>query len=156
MAGYTENRVLVLRDFDHVFNLSNHIESWPKLFTEYQSTEVLEKQGNEIIFRLTTFPSDGRPARTWKSRRTLDKKNAMATAERIDPLFPFAYMKIRWEYETLPSDDAVVMTWIQEFDVHPDCQFTVSEMESFLNKNTYVQLRAVKNGIENWKETLSP
>jgi len=151
MTGYTENRIIIHRDFDHVYDLTNQIDKWPQLFTEYQSSEIIEQKDNEILFRLTTFASEDRPARTWVSKRILDKKNCIATAERLDPLFPFARMNIRWEYEKLPSDKSVVMTWIQDFDVHPDCQFSVVQMESFLNKNTHAQLRAVKKAVEAWR-----
>lgn len=153
MPGYTENRILIHRDFDHVFDLTNNIELWPKLFTEYKDAKVLEKNDNEIVFQLTTFPEGERPSRTWKSKRYLNKANGIATAKRIEPLFPFAYMDIRWEYEKLADNKAVVMTWIQEFDVHPECQFSVTQMESFLNHNTYKQIRAVKKAVEEWETT---
>jgi aromatase len=151
MAGYTENRILIYRDFDHVFDLSNRIDLWPKLFTEYKEAEILEREDNTLTFRLTTFEEGERPSRTWVSKRLINKKEGFATAERIDPLFPFLYMKIRWEYEKLLSDKAVVMTWIQEFDVHPECKFTDVQMESFLNHNTYKQMRCVKEAIEGWE-----
>lgn len=151
MSGYTENRILIYRDFDFTFDLSNRIDLWPQLFTEYQDAQILELSDDYIKFQLTTFPEGNRPSRTWISERYLDKKNKVATAKRLDPTFPFEYMNIRWEYEPLPSDQAVLMTWIQEFNVHPDCQFTVEQMASFLNINTYKQLKSVKNKIENWK-----
>lgn len=150
MPGYTENRVIIHRDYDHTFDLTNRIDLWPQLFTEYKEAEILEQRPDYVKFRLTTFPEQGRPSRSWISERFLDKENFQATASRLDPIFPFTYMHIRWEYETMPSDKAVVMTWIQEFDVHPDCQFSVEQMENFLNKNTYKQLRAVKQNVERW------
>jgi aromatase len=150
MTGYTENRIVVLRDFDHVFDLTNNIELWPQLFTEYKTAKILEKNADSIKFELTTHPEGDRPSRTWTSIRYINKQNRTAHAQRLDPTFPFAYMKIRWEYEKLPSDQAVIMTWMQEFDVHPDCQFTVQQMEAFLNRNTHKQLRAVKENVEKW------
>lgn len=151
MPGYTENRIVIYRDYDHVFDLTNRIDLWPKLFTEYKDAVVLEQSDNEITFQLTTFAEGQKPSRTWKSKRILNKKDGVATAERIDPLFPFAYMNIRWEYEKLPSDTAVIMTWIQEFDVHPDCQFSDVQMESFLNRGTHKQMKAVKQAVEAWQ-----
>jgi len=151
MPGYTENRILIHRDYEHVFDLTNRIDLWPNLFTEYQAAEILEKKDNELLFRLTTFPEGERPSRTWMSRRIMNKSEGYATAVRLDPLFPFAYMKIRWEYEKLPSDTAVLMTWIQEFEVSPECQFSEVQMESFLNHNTHMQIKAVKNAVEAWR-----
>lgn len=152
MKGYTENRVVVMCDYDHVFDLSNRIDLWPKLFTEYSDAEILEQTETDIRFRLTTFPEGERPSRSWVSTRHLDKENGIATAERIEPKFPFKYMNIRWEYEKLPGDIGVIMTWIQEFDVADDCKFNVAQMEQFLNRNTHKQIKCVKKVIEAWVE----
>jgi aromatase len=154
MSGYTENRIVVLRDFDFTFDLTNRIDLWPQLFTEYKEAQILENNGNYIKFQLTTYAEGKRPSRSWVSERRLDKKNHLATAERIEPKFPFEYMQIRWEYEVLPSDQAVIMTWIQEFDVHPECPFNREQMEGFLNRNTHKQLKAVKQNVESWKAAL--
>lgn len=150
MAGYTENRIVVFRDFDHVFDLSNRIDLWPKLFSEYKDAKVLEQHGNVIKFQLTTYPEGEKPSRTWVSERVIDKVNRVALAERLEPKFPFEYMKIRWEYEPLPNNIGVIMTWIQEFNVHKDCKFSNELMESFLNKATYKQIKLVKKNIEEW------
>lgn len=151
MKGYTENNIVILRDFDHVFDLTNRVDLWPELFTEYQSAKIIENEGDYLKFELTTFPEGERPSRTWVSERRIDKKNKCATAKRLDPTFPFSDMNIRWHYETLSSDKAVIMTWIQEFDVHPDCKFSLEQMECFLNRNTRQQMRSVKNKVELWK-----
>ncbi|PRZ12690.1 polyketide cyclase/dehydrase/lipid transport protein [Laceyella sediminis] len=96
-----ENSIIVERDFDTTFDLTNDIELWTKLFTEYKEAKVLEKNGNEVLFQLTTYPEGERPSRTWVSRRIIDKENKQATAERLDPKFPFKYMNIRWSYEVI-------------------------------------------------------
>lgn len=155
MPGYTENRVLIYRDYDHVFDLTNNISLWPQLFTEYKTARVLEEKGNYIKFELTTFATENKPSKTWVSERFLDKINHSATAERLTPKFPFSYMKIRWEYEVIEKTPAVLMTWIQEFDIDPACPFSVEQMESYLNKNTYQQIKSVKNKVEQWHEELS-
>lgn len=151
MNGYTENRIVIHQDYDFVFNLTNRIDLWPQLFTEYKAAEVLECEGDWIKFQLTTFAHGEKPSRTWVSERTLDKKNFRATAERLSPKFPFEYMKIAWVYEPLPSDKAVVMTWVQEFNVDPKCPFSNEQMERFLNRNTYQQIKSVKERVESWQ-----
>lgn len=150
MPGYTENRIVIFGDYEQIFELTNKIEVWPKLFTEYKDAQVISQKDNEIKFRLTTFAEGQRPERSWVSRRKLFKSEGYAEAERLDPLFPFKYMKIRWEYERLPNNIGVIMTWIQEFDVADDCKFSVTEMESFLNHNTHKQIKSVKNNVEGW------
>lgn len=146
--AYTENTIVILRDFDTVFDLTNTIELWPQLFTEYASAEVLEHDGDTILFRLTTYPEEQRPAFSWVSRRQIDKAHGLATAERLDPTFPFAYMHIRWLYEALPLNVGVVMTWIQEFEPHPNVPRTGPEMEAYINNNTRAQMREIKRKIE--------
>ena len=143
-----ENSIVLLRDFDTVFELTNSIELWPRLFSEYEKAEVLERTGNEVLFRLTTFAEGDRPARTWTSRRLIDKPNKQATAERLEPTFPFKYMHICWTYEELPQSAGTSMTWVQEFEVHHQCPWTDEQMESFLNHNTRVQMQEVKQKIE--------
>jgi len=146
--GYTENSVVILRDFDTVFELTNTIELWPQLFTEYEKAEVLERHGNEILFRLTTYPEGDQPSHSWVSSRQIDKEKRQAIAERLEPTFPFQYMHIRWTYEPLPGDGGVIMTWIQEFEPHPQFPKTSEQMESFLNRNTRTQMREFKRKIE--------
>ena len=103
MPGYTENSIVILRDFDTVFDLTNEIELWPQLFTEYEKAEVLERKGNEVLFSLTTFPEGERPSRTWVSRRIIDKPGRQATAQRVESAFPFKEMKIHWTYEEITA-----------------------------------------------------
>ncbi len=156
MAGYTQNSIVILRDFDTVFDLTNTIELWTELFTEYSKAEVLERHGNEVIFSLTTFPEGERPARTWTSRRIIDKPGRQATAERIEKAFPFKDMKIHWTYEELPQGVGVVMTWMQTFEVHDECKWTTEQMESFLNRNTRTQMQAIKQKVEAWSASFKP
>jgi aromatase len=153
VAGYTENNIVVLRDYDTVVDLTNQIELWPRLFTEYAAAEVLERDGDVVVFRLTTHPEENRPSRTWTSRRRLDRAAGEAIAERLPPCFPFSSMKIRWTYERLPQGVGVVMTWIQEFEVDPKCPWNTEQMESFLNRNTRVQMKSVKKAVESWPGT---
>ena len=151
MSGYTENRILIRRDYEFVFDITNRIELWPQLFTEYKEAEVLERTESEVRFRLTTFPESERPSRTWVSKRTMDKASGVALAERVESAAPFEYMKIRWEYERLPAEGAVLMTWIQDFAVAAGVPWSTEQMESFLNRNTRAQMRSVKARVEAWK-----
>jgi aromatase len=144
-----ENSIIVERDFDTTFDLTNDIELWTKLFTEYKEAKVLGKNGNEVLFQLTTYPEGERPSRTWVSRRIIDKENKQATAERLNPKFPFKYMNIRWSYEVL-SPNQVKMTWMQEFEVDPECPISEEKMTHFLNQNTKIQMSAVKEKVESW------
>lgn len=148
MKGYTENSINVFRNIDKVFDLTNQIEMWPKLFTEYQAAEVLEKKDNYIKFRLMTHPDENGKVNSWVSERIIDKENFKVKAKRLEPLYPFTSMEIIWTYEPLPQNTGVNMTWIQEFEVDKSFPHDVYDMESFLNRGSREQMKAVKRAVE--------
>lgn len=150
LPGYTHNTIVILKDFGTVFDLTNDIELWPQLFTEYQDAQVLERKGNEVTFQLTTFPEGDRPSRTWVSTRIIDKPGKKAEAQRVKQAFPFKVMKIYWTYEELPKNVGTVMTWIQKFEPTEDCEWSVEKLEAFLNRNTRVQMQVIKERVETW------
>lgn len=149
LSGYTQNTIVILKDFDTVFDLTNDIELWPQLFTEYQDAKVLERDGNQVTFQLTTYPEGDRPSRTWVSTRIIDKPGKQAIAQRVKQAFPFKVMKIYWTYEELPQNVGTVMTWIQRFEP-AEGAWPVEKIESFLNRNTRVQMQAIKERVEAW------
>jgi aromatase len=150
LPGYTQNTVVILRDFDTVFDLTNDIELWPQLFTEYKEAKVLERDGNKVTFELTTYPEGDRPSRTWVSTRIIDKPGKKAEAQRVKQAFPFKTMRIYWTYEALPQDVGTVMTWIQKFEPTEDCEWSVEKLQAFLNNNTLLQMQAIKERVEAW------
>ena len=149
LPGYTQNTIVILKDFDTVFDLTNDIELWPQLFTEYKEAKVLERDGNKVTFQLTTFPEGERPSRTWVSTRIIDKPGKKAEAQRVQQAFPFKEMKIQWTYEELPQNVGTVMTQIQKFEP-AEGAWSVEKMEAFLNRNTREQMQAIKEGVEAW------
>lgn len=149
LPGYTHNTIVILKDFDTVFDLTNDIELWPQLFTEYKEAKVLERDGNAVTFQLTTFPEGERASRTWVSTRIIDKPGKKAEAQRVKQAFPFEMMKICWTYEQLPQNVGTVMTWEQKF-APAEGAWSVEKMEAFLNRNTRVQMQAIKEAVETW------
>ncbi len=150
LPGYTQNTIVILKDFDTVFDLTNDIELWPQLFTEYKEAKVLEKDGNKVTFQLTTFSEGERPSRTWVSTRIIDKPGKKAEAQRVKQAFPFKVMKIYWTYEELPQKVGTIMTWIQKFEPVEECEWSVEKLESFLNRNTRLQMQVIKERVEAW------
>jgi len=143
MKGYIENNIVVLGDVKEIFQLTNDIERWPELFTEYENVQILERNDKGILFKLTTI--DGK---SWTSRRVTKEQLMVAEAFRIHPKFPFLDMNIIWKYEKLPQNIGVVMTWIQKFDVDPGCGHDIYDMESYLNRSSRKQMKAVKQNVE--------
>jgi aromatase len=141
--GHTRNSVIINAPYDLVFDVSNHIERWTELFgDEYVSADVLERNGNEITFRLTDDEN-----KSWVSKRWLHKDQKYAYASRHDPMFPFKYMKIIWLYHE--QENGVLMTWIQDFKMDPGfTKFTEEQIEGFINEHSQHNLKIFQDVIE--------
>jgi aromatase len=98
MSGHTQNSIVIEADPDLVWTLTNDVETWPSLFTEYASTEVLERDGDTIRFRLTMHPDESGRVWSWVSERTMFPAERRVIARRIEP-GPFEYMDIQWTYQ---------------------------------------------------------
>jgi aromatase len=108
---------------------------------EYKEAKVVKKEDNKIVFQLTD--DEGR---SWQSFRLLFKKDHFAYAERLDPKFPFEYMKIIWLYTPTPA--GVILTWIQHFTMDKKAKFNDEQVEGFINKHSKENLEIFKKVIE--------
>ncbi|MCF7873950.1 MAG: SRPBCC family protein [Candidatus Omnitrophica bacterium] len=142
--AHTVNSIVIDAPYDKVFEISNDISRWKDLFDEYTESEVLEKEANKIIFQLTHQNGN-----SWKSYRLLFKENKFAYAEKLDPKFPFEYMKIIWLYRQLPN--GVEMTWIQDFTMDKNAKFDDPKAEEIINQHSQKNLKNFKQQIENEK-----
>jgi aromatase len=43
--GHVDNSVLINSDMALVWDVTNDVENWPELFTEYASAEIIDRQG---------------------------------------------------------------------------------------------------------------
>ena len=145
--GYTKNTIVINKDFDTVFDITNRINDWKDLFTEYKESIVLSQEENTLKFRLTTHPDKDGHFHSWISKRIIDKENKICTAERLEPKYPFEEMNIRWEYREVTN--GTEMTWIQKFKVAEKCPWNEKQFEDYLNKNTKVQMASIREKIEN-------
>ena len=50
MPGHTENSVVINAPLDLVWQITNDLENWPSLFSEYASVEVLDREGERRGF----------------------------------------------------------------------------------------------------------
>ena len=67
MSGRTDNQVTIDAPLDLVWDMTNDIESWPNLFTEYAQVEVLERSDTTVRFRLTMHPDERGVVWSWVS-----------------------------------------------------------------------------------------
>ncbi len=140
--AHTVNSIVINASYDKVFDSSNDISRWKEFFDEYTGSEVLEKDGNKIIFKLTHQNGN-----SWKSYRLLFKDDKFTYASKIEPMFPFEYMKIIWLYREVGG--GTEMTWIQDFKMDKTAKFTDSQVEGMINKHSQDNLKRFKDIIEN-------
>ncbi|WAX81451.1 SRPBCC family protein [Streptomyces sp. KMM 9044] len=145
MAGHTENSITVDAPFDLVWEMTNDLENWPDLFSEYASVEVLSREGDTTTFRLTMHPDDNGKVWSWVSERTPDRARRTVRARRVET-GPFAHMNILWEYEQLP--DGVRMNWTQDFAMKPDAPVDDAWMTDNINRNSRTQMALIRDRIE--------
>ena len=136
MAGHTDNHIVIDAPIALVWRMTNDVPNWPHLFSEYASAEVLEREGDTVVFRLTMHPDEDGNVWSWVSRRTADPVKRTVHAERVET-GPFEYMKIYWEYTEEPGG-GVRMRWVQDFHMKPGAPATDAAMTEHLNRNTKV------------------
>src|SRR5947209_9886574 len=72
MAGHTENEIVIRAPLELTWQMTNDVEKWPNLFTEYAKAEILEREGDTVRFRLTMQPDEQGRVWSWVSERTAD------------------------------------------------------------------------------------
>lgn len=145
MAGHTENAVIIKAPEDLVWEMTNDVESWPWLFSEYSAAEVLERVGDTVIFRLTMHPDDDGRVWSWISKRTMDPKTRTVQAHRVTQGF-FEYMNLAWDFQ--PVDGGVQMRWVQDFQLRREALIDEPGMENRINTNSAVQMARIKKLVE--------
>lgn len=146
MAARTENEIVISAPFDLVWDMTNDVESWPTLFSEYAKAEVLERDGDTVRFRLTTHPEEDGTVWSWVSERTADRGSRSVRARRIETGPLLEHMDIFWDYGDAP--DGVRMRWVQEFALKPAAPVDEAGAIDFLNRETKVQMARIKQVIE--------
>ncbi|MEU4445197.1 SRPBCC family protein [Actinosynnema sp. NPDC050801] len=145
MVGHTENEIVIDAPMDLVWERTNDVESWPDLFSEYSSAQVLERDGNRVLFRLTMHPDANGNVWSWVSERIADPATRTVTARRVTT-GPFERMDIRWTYEQV--DGGVRMRWTQDFAMKPDAPVDDAAMTKHINDNSRVQMALIKQKVE--------
>ncbi|MDG4820756.1 SRPBCC family protein [Asanoa sp. WMMD1127] len=153
MAGHTDNAVVIDAPMDLVWDMTNDVESWPELFSEYAAAEILEREDATIRFRLTMHPDEEGRVWTWVSERTPDPLTRTVRAHRVET-GPFEYMNIFWEYA--PEGAGVRMRWVQDFHMKPGAPADDAGMTAHLNRNTLVQMDRIKRLVEEAAARVGP
>tara|TARA_B100000315_G_C14544123_1_gene572378 strand:+ start:102 stop:539 length:438 start_codon:yes stop_codon:yes gene_type:complete len=139
--AHTANSIVINAPYDKIFDISNDISRWKELFEEYTASDVLETKDNKITFQLTH-----KNGNSWKSYRLLFKEDKFTYACKIEPMFPFEYMKIIWLYTD--TGGGIKMTWIQDFKMDKKAKYTDEQVEDLINKHSTDNLKRFKDIIE--------
>jgi aromatase len=145
--AHINNEIVVGAPLEYVWNAMGDLENWTNLFTEYSSVEILERRGDVTRFRLTTHPDPdaGGQVWSWVSERTVYPEAHMSRSWRIET-GPFEFMKIEWSFEAVP--DGTCMRWKQCFAMKPNAPANDEQATEYLNRNTQIQMRAIKERLE--------
>ncbi|MGY1831602.1 SRPBCC family protein [Geodermatophilus sp. SYSU D01180] len=144
-VGHTDNSILIHADLDHVWSMTNDLRSWPDLFTEYRSVEVLESTDTWFRFRLTMHPDESGRVWSWVSERTLDPATHEVRARRVEP-GPFEFMDIHWSYTA--EDGGTRMRWVQDFRMRPEAPVDTETMTRRIDANSKVQMGIIRDKVE--------
>ncbi|MGP3984926.1 SRPBCC family protein [Streptomyces sp. KR80] len=145
MSRHTENDITIAAPLDLVWDMTNDLERWPQLFSEYASVEVLAREGDSTTFRLTMHPDANGKVWSWVSERVMDRDDRTVHAHRVE-LGPFEHMDIRWEYAQVP--DGTSMRWIQDFAMKPGAPVDDDGMAELINRNSRIQMGLIRDKIE--------
>ena len=94
-------------------------------------------------------PDENDKVWSWVSEWTADAAMHTVKAHRVET-GPFEYMNIQWFYE--PVDGGTKMRWVQDFQMKPTAPLDAA-MAARINTNTPIQMRAIKEKIEQWART---
>ncbi len=145
VVGHTDNSIVIGADITLVWNLTNDLASWPQLFTEYASVDILDHTGNTYLFRLSMHPDENGTVWSWVSERTLDPEAHRVVARRVEP-GPFEFMDIEWTYETAPG--GTKMRWVQDFRMRPQAPVDTPTMTKRINNNSKIQMSVIAGKVE--------
>ena len=145
MAGHTENEIVIDAPMDLTWQVTNDVESWPDLFTEYAKAEILERNGDTVRFRLTMHPDENGTMWSWVSERTADEATRTVKAHRVET-GPFDHMNIEWRYDEV--DGGTRMRWVQDFHMKPEAPVDDEQMTDRINTNSKIQMGIIKEKVE--------
>lgn len=145
MSGHTDNSIVINAPLDLVWDITNDVESWSSLFSEYSISEIVERRGDTVRFRLALHPDENGTVWSWVSERTADPESKTVRSARVETGV-FKYMALFWEY--LQEDDGVRMRWVQDFEMKPIAPINDEQMTARLNTNTAIQMQLIKEKVE--------
>ena len=153
MTGHTRNAIVIDAPMTLVWDITNDVETWPSLFTEYARVDILERDGDTVRFRLTMHPDEDGRVWSWVSERTADRAARTVRARRVET-GPFEHMHIVWTYASVGG--GVRMVWEQDFHMKDEAPVDDDQMTDRINHNSKIQMDVIKRTIEARARELAP
>lgn len=144
-SAHTDNSIMIKAPMEVVWEMTNDVESWPRLFSEYATAEIISRRGLTTTFRLTMHPDEEGRVWSWVSERTMDPATRTVRARRVET-GPFEWMNIFWQYTE--EGKGVRMRWVQDFHMKPEAPVNDDGMAEHLNRNTAIQMGLIKEKVE--------
>jgi len=146
MAARVETSVVIDAPFDVVWKMTNDVESWPDMYTEYAKVEVLAREGAMVRFRVTTHPDVNGTVQTWVSERTPDLQARTARSRRIET-GPFAEkVDLYWDYVQTP--EGVRLRLVTELVLRPTAPVDEPTAVAYLTDTNRQELAHLRDVIE--------
>ncbi|WKX73260.1 SRPBCC family protein [Streptomyces sp. XD-27] len=145
MSARTDNEIVIAAPLGVVWDITNDLEHWTELFSEYAAVDVLRREGDTTTFRLTLHPDKDGKVWSWVSEREADRDARTVWARRVET-GNFTYMNIRWEYEEVP--EGTRMRWTQDFEMKPEATMDDVAMAERINRNSRTQMELIRDRIE--------
>jgi aromatase len=145
IIGHTDNSILIDAPMELVWEMTNDVASWPRLFSEYAAADIIERRGDTVVFRLVMRPDEDGQAWSWVSERTPDPTTRTVHARRVET-GPFEHMDIFWQYTQ--ESGGVRMRWVQDFHMKPAAPVDDRGMTEYLDHNTAIHMQGIKEKVE--------
>ncbi|MFI6152979.1 aromatase/cyclase [Kitasatospora sp. NPDC051170] len=147
----TEHAVTVSAPAAAVFALVADVAGWPQLFGPTVHAEVVEENvlsdgRSEQLLRIWAT-ANGR-ARTWTSRRTLDRAAGRITFRQVVSAPPVEAMGGDWVIRQADGSEETHVTLLHDYRAVGDAPEAVALIESAVDHNSRAELAALKAGAE--------
>jgi aromatase len=146
VIGHTDNSIEIDAPVGFVFDQTNDVRGWPRLFSEYAGVDVLDETPDSVTFRLTMHPDEQGRVWAWVSERHWDRATWTVRSRRVET-GPFEFMNICWTFSELAAD-RTRMRWVQDFQMKPDAPVDTAWMTGNINQNSKVQMDLIKQRVE--------
>jgi aromatase len=144
-VGRTQQAITIAAPYDLVWEITNDVAGWPRLFSEYAAAEILDDSGDRVLFRLTMHPDAEGRSWSWVSERIMDRAEGVVRSRRVET-GPFEFMNIRWDYRQV--ERGVELRWAQEFAMKPGAPADTKAMTVNISANSVIQLALIRQRLE--------